>query len=153
MVDDIKLSEHFMLSEFTKSNTAERYNIDNSPSPEIINSLKTLSENVLEKVYAHYGKVNISSGYRCLRLNRLVGSKDTSQHTKGQAVDMEVPGLSNHDLAVWCKSNLNFDQLIMEFTSPTDPFKGWVHCSFVDERTNRHQKLTIDKQGTRTGDF
>lgn len=137
------LSPHFKLYELTKSATASRFGIDNTPPPEIIPALKLLCTEILEPIRAMAGRpITPNSGYRCLELNRALGSKDTSQHVKGQAVDIEVPGVSNYDLAVWCRGNLEFDQLILEHYTPGVPGSGWVHIS-LKESGNRREVLTI----------
>ena len=91
----MKLSDHFSLSELTKSSTAERQGIANDPSEAEIENLILVCDNILEPVRNHYGIPFIpNSGFRCLELNRAIGSSDKSQHTMGKAVDFEVPGMS-----------------------------------------------------------
>lgn len=139
-------ARHFTLSELTKSDLAIRNAIDNTPSDEVVENLTALAMNVLDPIRFHYGKpVVIRSGYRCLELNALCGSKETSQHTKGQAADIEVPGVPNLALAKYIAANLPFDQVILEF-----PPEGWVHVSYVTGR-NRKQQLTITSAGTVPG--
>src|SRR5882672_2980408 len=98
-----KLSEHFALSEFVKSPTAERLGIDNTPPVEAIESLRMVALRVLEPVRAKFGPVHVNSGYRCHDLNAACGSKDTSQHRKGEAVDFECPPHGNADVAQWVR--------------------------------------------------
>ena len=127
----MKLSPHFTLGELTKSSTAERKGIENVPSDEEIKDLTILCERILEPVRNNYGiPFAPNSGFRCLELNREIGSSDKSQHVTGQAVDFEVPGVSNKEVALWVKNNLVFDQLILEFYKEADPSSGWVHCSY-----------------------
>jgi len=96
----------------------------------------------VEKVRAHFGKpVHINSGYRGPALNKAVGGASSSQHCKGEAVDMEIPGVPNGDLAIWVRDNLDFDQLILECYKPGVPTSGWVHCSYKDTG-NRKDVLT-----------
>ena len=134
----MKLSEHFTLQELTKSSTAERCGIPNEADDEAIKNLITVCEKILEPVREHYGTPFIpSSGFRCLELNRTIGSSDRSQHITGEAVDFEVPGISNKEVALWVKENCQFDQLILEFFKEEDPSSGWVHCSHVLEGDNR----------------
>jgi len=146
----MKLSKNFSLSEFTKSQTASRKGIDNWPTDqEVISNLERLCEFVLQPVRDHYGKsVNVNSGYRCLELNRALGSKDTSQHVVGEAADIEINTLDNYDLACWIRDNCDFDQIILEFYYKDDPRSGWVHVSYKNEDDNRKQCLTINKHGT-----
>ena len=88
------MTPHFSLNEFTRSQTASRLGIDNTPPDRVKKNLKLLAEAVLEPVRSHFGKpVRISSGYRSLALNDAVGSKSSSQHTKGEAADFEIPGV------------------------------------------------------------
>ena len=127
----MKLSEHFSLSEMTKSSTAERQGIANEPSESEIENLTLVCDNILEPVRNHYGIPFIpNSGFRCLELNRAIGSSDNSQHTMGKAVDFEVPGVSNKEVAIWVKDNCEFDQLILEFYKEGQPASGWIHCSY-----------------------
>ncbi len=149
----MKLSENFSLQELLKSQTALRKGIDNKPAhPEIITNLQILCEKVLQPVRNHFAKpVVINSGYRCPKLNKAVGSSSKSQHTKGEAADIEIPGVSNKELAEYIEDNLPFDQLILEFYNGVDPSSGWVHVSYVNDSDNRKQTLTINKNGTFTG--
>lgn len=150
---NIQLSNNFWLSELVKSSTADRLGIDNWPTDQVvIDTLKITVNAVLQPVRDHYGiPITPNSGYRCLTLNRKLKSKDTSQHVLGQAVDMEIPGVGNYDLATWIMNNLSFDQLILEFYYPGQPTSGWVHISYVSEDRNRNQILTINKNGVFTG--
>jgi zinc D-Ala-D-Ala carboxypeptidase len=141
----MKLSEHFSLSELTKSSTAERLGIDNEPDDEAKENLIALCNMVLENVRNHYGIPFVpNSGYRCPELNRAIGSSDRSQHVSGQAVDFEVPGISNKDVALWVKDNCDFDQLILEFYKEGDPSSGWVHCSYTLDGSNRKSARIFD---------
>lgn len=146
------LSDNFTLEELTKSSTAERADIDNDPGLSEISALVGLARNILQPVRDHFGiPFSPSSGYRCIALNRAIGSKDTSQHIKGEAVDFEIPGVSNYELAVWIRENLDFDQLILEFYKSGDPYSGWVHCSYQVTGNNRKECLTINRSGTFIG--
>jgi len=142
------LTTHFTLTEAAKSQAAERLGIDNQPGMAIIAKLVRTANHILEPVRANYGKsFSPSSWYRCLELNRRLGSKDTSRHVKGEAVDFEVPGVDNLELAHWINDNLDFDQLILEFYDPRYPSSGWVHCSYVSQDENRGEVLTIQSKG------
>jgi len=148
----MNLSTNFSLSEATKSSTALRLDIDNTPAPKQIRALKHVAKFILQPVRDHFvTPFAPSSWFRCLELNQAIGSKDTSQHVKGEAVDFEVPGVSNLDLAIWCRDSLQFDQLIMEFWSPDDPTAGWVHCSSKYDSNNRYEVLTIGRSGAFKG--
>jgi len=141
----MKLSEHFSLQELTKSSTAERRGIANEPDDTAVENLIMVCETILEPVREHYGIPFIpNSGFRCLELNRAIGSSDRSQHTTGEAVDFEVPGISNREVALWVQENCKFDQLILEFYKEGDPSSGWVHCSYVIEGENRESARIFD---------
>jgi putative chitinase len=140
---DMQLSEHFKLNEFTKSETAIRKRIDNTPGPAHASNLQKVCEKILEPVRRHYGKpVRINSGYRGPALNAAVGGSSKSQHCNGEAVDFEIDGLANPELAKWVSENCDFDQIILEFYDPKEgPNSGWVHASY-SEGKNRKQILT-----------
>ncbi len=85
----INLSKHFTLDELTKSATAQRKNIDNTPNEQELENLQALVDNILEPLRVHYGRpIIITSGYRCEKLNKAVGGSSTSQHRFGQAADI-----------------------------------------------------------------
>ena len=149
----MKLTNNFSLQELLKSQTALRKGIDNKPAnPGVITNLQVLCEKVLQPVRDHFGKpVVINSGYRSPKLNKAIGGSNKSQHTKGEAADIEIPGLSNKELAEYIEDNLPFDQLILEFYNGVDPNSGWVHVSYVNDSDNRKQTLTINKNGAFPG--
>lgn len=146
----MNLSPHFTLAELTRSQLAVRRGIDNTPPAPAIERLRLLCLHVLEPVRDRFGPFSPSSGYRSPSLNRLLGSKDNSQHCKGEAADFEIPGIANIEVARWIAAALDFDQLILEFYSETDPAAGWVHCSYKAVG-NRKEILTIGKTGSRFG--
>jgi zinc D-Ala-D-Ala carboxypeptidase len=146
----MKLSNNFSLNELIRSQTAERKGIDNTPSAEHQENLKSLCTNVLQPIRDHFGKVvTVSSGYRSPELCIAIGSRTTSQHAKGEAADFEIFGVSNKVLADWIHNNINYDQLILEFWSPEDPNKGWIHCSYSRDN-NRKQYLRAYKNEGKT---
>ena len=146
----MKLTANFSLLELTKSQTAERKGIDNTPSTEHQENLKKLCENVLQPIRDHFEQVvSVSSGYRSPELCTAIGSKITSQHAKGQAADFEIFGVSNKALADYIDSELHYDQLILEYWNESDPNSGWVHCSF-SEGNNRKQYLRAYKEDGKT---
>ena len=137
----MQLSKHFKLEEFTKSMTAIRKGIKNEAGSGEIKNLTDLCYAILEPVRAKFEKpVIITSGYRSEELCEAIGSKKTSQHAKGQAVDFEIAGVSNLQVALWLTNNVDFDQLILEYWTG-EANSGWIHCSFV-EGSNRKQVLT-----------
>lgn len=139
------LSPNFRLSELTKSQTAIRRGIDNTPDDVAVAALIHLAENILQPVRDRYGvPFTPSSGYRCAELNAAIGGAADSQHTRGEAADFEVPSVSNLALARYIAENLDFDQLILEFHAPGDPHAGWVHCSYRNPDANRREVLTYD---------
>ena len=145
----VSLSKNFTLQEYIKSQTAVRQGIDNTPSDEHLESAKKLFEMVVQPVRDHFGVTVINSGYRGPALNAAVGGAASSQHCKGEAVDIECPGTPNYDVARWIEDNLDFDQLILEFYTPGIPDSGWVHVSYKSEG-NRKQSLTAMKEDGKT---
>ena len=130
----MKLSQNFSLRELTKSQTAERKGIDNTPTDEHIENLKLLCENILQPVRDHFGRVKVTSGYRSIQLCEAIGSSARSQHAKAEAADFECIGVDNAELFDWIKSNLSPDQLILEFYTPGEPNSGWIHCSYISDQ-------------------
>jgi zinc D-Ala-D-Ala carboxypeptidase len=145
----VSLSKNFTLQEYIKSQTAVRQGIDNTPSDEHLESAKKLFELVVQPVRDHFGVTVINSGYRGPALNAAVGGAASSQHCKGEAVDIECPGTPNYDVARWIEDNLDYDQLILEFYTPGIPDSGWVHVSYKSEG-NRKQSLTAMKEDGKT---
>jgi hypothetical protein len=136
------LSKYFSLRELIFSKLAQDNDIDNMPNAETLETLKYTATQ-LDKVRELLNNpVNISSGYRCLQVNRRIGSKDTSQHVKGEAIDFkcELYGNPKQVFDAIKKSNIQFDQLILEFNQ-------WVHISFV-KNGGRRDCLIIDRFGT-----
>lgn len=141
-VDPLQLTKNFHLDELIKSNSAKRYGINNTPDPDSISNLRALAFNILQPVRDHFGKpVIVSSGYRSPILNKKIGGSSTSQHTKGEAADFEIPGIPNYDVAKWIAQNLSFDQLILEYYTTGIPNSGWIHCSYKRLGNNRKQTL------------
>ena len=141
----MQLSKHFKLEEFTRSQIAARNNLKNIPGSGEVKNLENICYEILEPVRAKFGKpIMINSGYRSLAVNRNLGSSDSSQHKKGQAVDFEIIGIHNLKVAHWVKDNCDFDQLILEFYKPAEKNAGWVHVSYNEKGQNRKQVLTFD---------
>ncbi len=146
----MQLTNNFSLSEMTKSETALRLNLPNDPTQEVVDNLKTLCEKVLQPVREHYGKgVKVNSGFRHPDVNAAVGGVRTSDHCMGQAADIEIPGVPNHELAEWIANNLDFTQVILEFYTRGVPDSGWVHVSYVPSNLKK-QQLTATKQDGKT---
>lgn len=146
----MKLSKNFSLAEFTKSQTAERKGLDNNPTEEHLVRAKLLFENVVQKIRDHFGPTVINSGYRGAELNAAVGGSSRSQHCKGQAADIEVPGVPNIEVARWIMENCEYDQLILEFYKPGIPDSGWVHVSYASPEENRKSVLTATRSAGKT---
>ena len=146
----MQLSKHFKLEEFTKSMTATRKGIKNEPGSGDIKNLENICYEILEPVRAHFDKpITITSGYRSEELCVAIGSKKTSQHALGMAVDMEIPSESNLKVALWIQNNCDFDQLILEYYTG-EANSGWIHVSF-HEGNNRKQVLTFDGKSYTNG--
>ena len=146
----MQLSKHFTLEEMEKSQTATRRNIKNKAGSGEIKNLGDLCYEVLEPVRAKFDKpVTITSGYRSPELSEAIGSKATSQHCSGEAVDFEIAGVSNLQVALWLTNNCSFDQCILEFYTG-EANSGWIHVSYKDG-SNRKQVLTYDGKSYTNG--
>lgn len=142
----MKLSNNFYLIEFTKSQVAERLNIDNSVTHEHKHNIEKLVTKLLQPLrYKLNNVITISSGYRSDKLNTAIGGSSRSQHCKGEAADIECFAISNYNLAKTISEEYSFDQLILEFYDERDPHSGWVHVSYVSEEENRNQILIARK--------
>lgn len=133
----MRLSKNFTLEEMTYSDTAKRYGYHNYPNTEAIKNLGCLTQNFLQPLRDKINKpILILSGYRSELVNQKVGGAKTSQHKYGQAVDIQIAGMSPLQLFIYIKeSGLDYDQLILERTKKAE----WVHVSFT--KHNRHQAL------------
>jgi zinc D-Ala-D-Ala carboxypeptidase len=146
----MKLSPNFSLAEMIKSDTALRLDMENEPDGDHITNMQALAENVLQKVRDHFGKgVKVNSGFRHPDVNAKVGGSKTSDHCKGMAADIEIPGIANADLAQWIVDNCEFRQVILEFYTPGIPDSGWVHVSYNPD-DNKKQVLTAMKENGKT---
>ena len=146
----MKLSAHFDLAEFTRSESAKRHGVSNQPSPEHLANIKVLCERVLEPIRIKFGPINISSGYRSKVLNHYIGGSLSSQHCEGRAADVDMDDMSNAtntEIFNYIKDNLEFDQLIWEFGDHNKP--DWVHVSY-NAGKNRKQILRALKSNGRT---
>ena len=148
----MQLSKNFKLEEFEKSSTATRLGIKNKAGSGEIKNLTDLCYAVLEPVRAKFDKpIMVTSGYRSEELCVAIKSSKTSQHTKGQAVDFEIAGVSNLQLAIWIQNNCDYDQLILEFWKEEEGANsGWVYCSY-NEGSNRKQVLTFNGKEFKNG--
>jgi len=145
-----QLSKNFSLAEFTKSETATRKGLDNTPTPEVVQNLQKLVDNIIQPIREAIGKpIKINSGYRAPEVNASVGGSKTSDHCKGQAADIEINGMANGDLAQYIVDNYKFTQVILEFYTAGIPDSGWVHVSY-DPNNLKCEALTAVKQDGKT---
>ena len=142
----MKLSAHFDLGEFTRSESAKREGLDNTPTPEHLENIKILCEKVLEPIRLRFGPINISSGYRGKMLNHFIGGSISSDHCVGRAADIDMDdsgtGVTNTEIFNYIKDNLDYDQLIWEFGTKEKP--DWVHVGYRG-KDNRKQTLRATK--------
>jgi|TARA_B110000261_G_scaffold151199_1_gene179472 zinc D-Ala-D-Ala carboxypeptidase len=143
----MKLSNNLSVKEVTKSNTAKRFGIDNRPTIEHLQNLKAIALNIFQPARNHFKKpIFVSSGYRSEDLNEKIGGSKTSQHSKGQALDLDAHtfgGLTNKELFDFISEHLEFDQIIWEFGTDEEP--DWVHVSYVSSSINRGESLKAYK--------
>ena len=148
-MEKIQLSKNLYLHEVIKSNTATRRGIDNTPTNEHLNNLKEIAKEVFQPLRDHLGTaIGISSGYRSEDLNKAIGGSKTSQHSKGEALDLDADifgKTTNADIFGYIKENLDFDQLIWEFGNDTNP--NWVHVSYKSYEENRNEILQAVRVG------
>lgn len=149
----MQISKHLSLAEVSRSETAKRKGISNTPSGEHLENFKKLAENIFEPIREHFGvPIHISSGYRSKELNSAIGGSLTSQHCQGEAIDIDMDGsssgVSNKDVFNYIKNHLNFDQLIWEFGTDSNP--DWVHVSYESTGKQRKQILKAVKSGGKT---
>lgn len=143
---ELKISEHITIAEACKSQEAIRLGIDNKPDEVSLKNMILLAKKVFEPLRNHFNKpIGISSFFRSVEINKRIGGSLTSQHCKGEAIDIDADifgGLTNSELFHWIKTNCKFDQLIWEFGDENQP--SWVHVSYK-EKGNRNQILKAEK--------
>lgn len=152
----MKLSENLSLSEVIRSESAKRKGIDNMPTPEHLANLKVIAEKIFQPIRENFRvPIHISSGYRSKALNTAIGGSLTSQHCTGEALDIDMDGsphgVTNADVFNFIKDKLDFDQIIWEFGSATNP--DWVHVSYRVKGGNRKQVLKAVKVNNQTKYF
>jgi len=147
----MKLSKNLTLAEVTKSATAIKQGISNQPTIEHMENLKAVAENVFQPIRDYFDKpIAVTSGYRSQELNQLIGGASRSQHSKGEALDLDADvfgGLENYQLFHRIKDHTDFDQLIWEFGDDENP--AWVHVSYSRTK-NRGEVLQAVKQNGKT---
>ena len=147
----MKISDHITYAEAIHSNTAKRKGIDNTPSEVQVLSMKLLADKVFEPLRKWVGgPIKVNSFFRSVILNETIGGVASSQHCKGQAIDIDdVYGRkTNADMYHWIQMNLDYDQMIWEFGTDTQP--NWIHVSYVSKEENRNKCLKAYKEHSRT---
>ena len=143
----MKLSKNLSLAEVTKSVTAKRLGIDNTPDDWTKENLRQVAINVFQPLRDAFGcPIYVSSGYRSAELNAAIGGSKRSQHVEGRALDLDADvygRCTNAQIFNYIKDNLEFDQLIWEFGDESNP--DWVHVSFVYDGNNRKRCLKADR--------
>ena len=142
----MKISDNITYAEAIHSNTAKRRGIDNTPNPAQVETMKVTAEKIFEPLRKWVGgPIKVNSFFRSADLNEAIGGSKTSQHCKGQAIDIDdVFGhKTNAEMYAWIKENLNFDQMIWEFGTDMNP--NWVHVSYVSDVDNRNRCLKAYK--------
>ena len=146
----MKLTTNLSLAEVTKSATALRRGIANEPTIAHLEALKAVANNIFQPCRDYFGKpLAVTSGYRSEALNDLIGGSKKSQHSKGEALDLDAQvygGFTNAQLFNYIRENLDFDQLIWEFGNEQEP--DWVHCSYTTE--NRGEVLIAYRDNGKT---
>lgn len=144
------LSENLSVAEFSRSDTAKRRGIDNTPKAIHLEAAKELAKNIFQPIREHFDtSIFISSGYRSSALNKAIKGSATSQHSKGEAIDIDMDGHmgpTNTEVFTYIRENLNFDQLIWEFGTKTNP--DWVHVSYKKGGPQRKQILRAVRNST-----
>jgi hypothetical protein len=147
----MQLSQNLSLPEMLRSETAKRNGITNKPTPEHIENMKAWALNIFQPIRNHFKvPIIISSGYRSKALNIAIKGSQTSQHSLGEAGDIDMDGttITNRQLFLFIKDNLEFDQLIWEFGTKSNP--DWVHVSYKRKGTNRKQVLIAKRIAGKT---
>ena len=142
----MKISDNITYAEAIHSQTAKRKGIDNTPTAKQVEVMKLTAENIFEPLRKFVGgPIKVNSFFRSAELNKAIGGSKTSQHCKGQAIDIDdVFGYkTNAEMYNWVKENLDFDQMIWEFGTDMNP--NWVHISYVSEEDNRNRCLKAYK--------
>ena len=146
-----RISKHITYKEATRSVTALRLGIENKPSEYELQNMELIAEKVFEPLReAVNGPIKINSFYRSEELNKSIGGSSRSQHCQGRAIDIDdfYGYVSNSYMYYYIKDNLDFDQLIWEFGTDTNP--DWVHVSYVDSDSNRKRCLLAYKEDGKT---
>ena len=147
MKPDTNISEHITYTEATVSNKAKQLGISNTPNEKELQAMKLLAEAVFEPLRKWYGKpIQVTSFFRSAKINKAIGGSATSQHSLGQAIDIDTVS-DNRKLFDYIKDNLPFDQLIWEYGNDSAP--DWIHVSY-SEVCNRKQILRATRKNGKT---
>ena len=148
----MQLSKNLTLAEMTRSESAKRAGIRNNPSNVHLANMVKLATVIFQPIRDHFNlPIHISSGYRSAALNAAIpGSSKTSQHSSGEAIDIDMDNtkITNKEVFDYIKDNLEFDQLIWEFGTSKNP--DWVHVSYKANGKQRKQILKATKINGKT---
>lgn len=146
-----KISKHVSYKEGTRSVTALRKGTDNTPNNYELANMEAIAINIFEPLREWVGgPIKINSFFRCEELNTAIGGSSKSQHCQGRAIDVDdtYGHKTNAEMFEYIKENLNFDQIIWEFGTDTNP--DWVHVSYVSEEQNRNRCLKASRENGKT---
>lgn len=142
----IQLTDNFQLWELVKSDTADRNNIDNTPTSREIEHLRVLCKQILQPARDALGSLKISSGFRSETLNQFVRGVSNSDHRQGYAADVIPVNVGTRAFAEWVAKNCQFDQIILEFGTPENP--SWIHISAAPRNRKEILIATSSSRGT-----
>lgn len=147
----MRISKHISLREATHSATAKRRGIENTPNEEQLDAMYKVAEFIFEPLRLYVGgAIKITSFFRSPKVNKAIGGVSSSQHCKGQAIDIDdvFDHKTNAEMFEYIRENLDFDQLIWEFGDSNNP--NWLHVSYVSKAKNRNRVLRAVKRNGRT---
>ena len=147
----MRISKHISLREATHSATAKRRDIENTPNEEQLDAMYKVAEFIFEPLRLYVGgAIKITSFFRSPKVNKAIGGVSSSQHCKGQAIDIDdvFDHKTNAEMFEYIRENLDFDQLIWEFGDSNNP--NWLHVSYVSKAKNRNRVLRAVKRNGRT---
>mgnify|MGYP001395338405 FL=1 len=146
-----KISKHISYKEGTRSITALRKGINNIPNDYELANMELIAAKIFEPLRKWVGgPIKINSFFRCEELNTAIGGSSNSQHCQGRAIDIDdtYGHKTNAEMFEYIRTNLNFDQIIWEFGTDTNP--EWVHVSYVSEEQNRKRCLKASRENGKT---
>lgn len=147
----MKISNYTTIEQATKSETAIRKGIDNTPNQEQLEAMRLLCEKVYDPLCKTIGRaLPYTSFFRSVKLNKAIGGSSTSQHCKGEAIDIDCDGtaIDNKTIFELIKAEFEYDQLINEFPDAKGN-PSWVHVSF-SKNGNRGIVLKAIKENGKT---